>query len=253
MTETLNISVPDDTKVWRYMDFAKFVAMLTQKGLYFPRVDKLEDSFEGATGLGKREEEWDRFYLNFFRSAITSPPGASTIEFSPEDIEDRAQRLLRDWKSIGSRDRTSFVSCWHANTGESEALWRLYCPPATAGVAVQTTVRALWDATENEPSSVVGRVHYLDFRKSFADPHYRVFCKRASLSHENEVRVVVKNEDNISDSGKLIPADLGEIIQSVAVSPFAPSWFDGVVREVITNFGFIFEVRTSEILERPFF
>jgi hypothetical protein len=34
--------------LWRYMDFAKFVALLTSKKLFLSRADKFEDRFEGS-------------------------------------------------------------------------------------------------------------------------------------------------------------------------------------------------------------
>ena len=49
------------------MEFAKFVAMLQQRGLYLPSVHGLEDQFEGAIGLARRELDWDEFYLSYFR------------------------------------------------------------------------------------------------------------------------------------------------------------------------------------------
>jgi len=40
---------PDDlVKIWRYMDFTKFVSLLEKRSLYFPRIDQLEDTFEYA-------------------------------------------------------------------------------------------------------------------------------------------------------------------------------------------------------------
>ena len=33
-------------KIWRYMDFTKFVSMLENGGLFFARADQLEDEFE---------------------------------------------------------------------------------------------------------------------------------------------------------------------------------------------------------------
>ncbi len=95
VTHTLNVGIADSTQIWRYMDFAKFVAMLSQKGLYLARADRLEDPFEGASGLARREGEWDAFYLNFFRAAVASPPfGSSVADLSPEYIESEAVRLL---------------------------------------------------------------------------------------------------------------------------------------------------------------
>jgi hypothetical protein len=41
---------PEDRnqKIWRYMDFTKFVAMLDDQALFFPRVSLLSDSYEGS-------------------------------------------------------------------------------------------------------------------------------------------------------------------------------------------------------------
>ena len=83
-TDSLNLSVDDQQHVWRFMDLAKFVAMLRQRGLYFARADKLEDRFEAAVGLAYREPDWDRHYLNFFREAVTTaPPGLRTVSWVP--------------------------------------------------------------------------------------------------------------------------------------------------------------------------
>ena len=38
----------DNSKIWRYMDFTKFIDMLDKSALFFTRVDKLGDPFEGS-------------------------------------------------------------------------------------------------------------------------------------------------------------------------------------------------------------
>jgi hypothetical protein len=254
VTHTLNIAVRDEQVLWRYMDFAKFLAMLKQKGLYFAKADRLEDPFEGAMGLARREEAWDSYYLEYFRRVVaTPPPGSAVRDLSPQDIESSAQRLLEQLKAGNLKDRSSLVSCWHANTVESEALWRLYCPPSTAGVAIRTTARALWAATSEEPSAVVGRVHYVDFRTDYADLQERIFCKRLSLAHENEVRAVIQGNLDSSIGGRLVLCELASLIECVVVSPFAPPWFPEIAEDVTDRFGYNFEVRPSELLDQPFY
>jgi hypothetical protein len=39
---------PDDTVIWRYLDFTKFVEMVSSKSLFFSRADKFQDPFEGS-------------------------------------------------------------------------------------------------------------------------------------------------------------------------------------------------------------
>jgi hypothetical protein len=164
------------------MDFAKFIAILSQRGLYFPRADSFEDPFEGAAGLERRRVEWDRYYVEFFKDAIRTAPGVGVGDAISQDFIDRdARRLLDQLSSTANQARSRLVSCWHANDGESEELWRLYSSPGTIGVAMQTTVDALWNVFANYPTGVVGRVHYLDYSRSYASINDRIFFKRNSL------------------------------------------------------------------------
>ncbi len=251
---SLELTVPDQTSLWRYMDLAKFVALLDQRGIYFPRADTLEDRFEGAVGLMSREAEWDAHYIaRFCETVEAGGPYPLTPLLTREDFEEDARRMLADMKAAAKRSRSKLVSCWHANSGESEALWRLYCPPPIAGIAIRTTAAALWDATASEPSAVVGRVHYLDFRKSFASRDQAIFCKRASLQHEREVRAVLENDTEAPVAGRVMGCDLNRLIDNVVLSPYAPAWFADTVSSLIRAYGFSFEVRQSELLEAPFY
>jgi len=38
----------DDASIWRYMDFTKFVDIISTEELYFSRSDCFEDDFEGS-------------------------------------------------------------------------------------------------------------------------------------------------------------------------------------------------------------
>ena len=38
----------EDVRVWRYMDFTKFVSFIDSRTLYFTRADKFGDAFEGS-------------------------------------------------------------------------------------------------------------------------------------------------------------------------------------------------------------
>jgi hypothetical protein len=111
----------------------------------------------------------------------------------------------------------------------------------------------LWDATAHDASAVVGRIHYLDFRNSFAAGDQRIFCKRLSLSHEREVRVTLENSRASPVAGKILTCDLNALIEEVVISPYAPAWFSEVVNTVTGRFGYSFDVRQSELLEEPFY
>jgi hypothetical protein len=242
-----------NTPLWRFMDFAKFVALLKDRALYFARADRLGDRFEGARGIATRKTEWDEYCLEYFRHAVRNPPPGNE---SPSDdvVERESQRLLRDFEEIGEQDvKTTYVSCWHENDSESEALWRLYCSPSSAGIAIRTDSSALIESLGDNPDIQIGRVQYIDFGKKFAGTHDRIFWKRKSLSHEAEVRAVIKRFRETKEEAILIPVDLSKLIKAVVVSPFAPMWFDDVLREVMRRFDVRASVVSSELLAEPFF
>src|SRR4028118_1989759 len=159
---------PHAAKLWRYMDFAKFVAMLRDRGLYFSRADQLGDRFEMAKGLRDRQPAWDEYNLNFFRNLLRNPPAGYELYYTDEQIEENARRLPDESYLAGQQQlHETYVSCWHENDGESEALWRLYCG-TTPGIAVQTSFGRLLYALRDEPDIAVGRVEYVDFKQYFA-------------------------------------------------------------------------------------
>ena len=43
----LILNYPDSKKIWRYMDFTKFVNLLDTESLFFCRADRFYDKWEG--------------------------------------------------------------------------------------------------------------------------------------------------------------------------------------------------------------
>ena len=134
-------------------------------------------------------------------------------------------------------------------------MWRLNCPPPTAGIALRTEFGTLDRALDDRFSIKFGYVQYVDFTEAFAGTYDRIFWKRASLSHEAEVRgVIIKDSgDNLDAPGLLVPLDLSLAVSAVVTSPFAPRWFDAVVKETMTKFDLDVPVQCSSLLAEPFF
>lgn len=244
---------PERTEVmWRYMDFAKFVTMLKDRGLWLSRADKLGDRFEGARGYRNREDQWKDYCLEYFRHSIRTVPGQT--EEGLKNIEADAARLYEDFRLVAKRDiERSYVTCWHANEGESEALWRLYCPPPSPGIAIFTTFELLDTALGEDNEVNFGHVQYIDYRRAFSPTYDRVFAKRSTLSHEQEVRGVVTTDEKKDEAGFVIKVDLAHLIGKVVISPFAPAWFEGTVKDALAKYGVTTLVTPSELSEDPFF
>lgn len=168
-------------------------------------------------------------------------------------MQEEAETLLEQLKDAYSKARDLLVNCWHLNEVESEALWQIYCPSGTAGIAIRTDIDALWSLAENEPGGVVGAVNHVDYNRAFSHGDKRIFNKRASFKHEQEVRVVLPNKHGAGGNGKDVACNLQSLVKSVVLSPNAPTWYQSLVEELCKTYGFEFDICRSEIEGKPFY
>lgn len=243
----------DQSKLWRYMDFTKFVSMLSLKGLYFARADCFQDVYEGAKGTKKNKVKWDQFYLNFFKESIMNPPEGCEVIYTDDEIEVQAEKLLCDLEKGGiNRKKWTFINCWHENSNESEAMWKLYSSYLENAIAIRTTYKSLYESLGRNPSINIGRVKYLNYQKNFAGVNDSFWCKRNSFVHEKEVRAIIFDMQHL-EKGKVISCDLSQLLEEVFVSPSAPNWFGELVNDVIDKYGLSIQVSPSELIQEPFF
>jgi len=242
-----------ESHLWRYMDFTKYVSMLSTSGLYFPRADTFEDHYEGAKGVKSNKEKWDDHYLSFFKEAMKNPPEGVEWNHTEEHLEKEAKRLLKELNAGGeARKKRVFISCWHENEHESEAMWRLYSSYLDNAVAIRTTYTSLYNSLEKNPSIAIGRVKYIDFNKSFAGVNDSFWRKRKSFEHEREVRALFHDHE-CSDRGKIIKCDLNTLVEEVFLSPSSPAWFLELMNDVNEKFGVNVKVSQSRLNDEPFF
>jgi hypothetical protein len=64
-----------DAKIWRYMNFTKFVSLLKERSLYFARSDKFEDIYEGKAPMINYDLLYKE-YLDKYKEKLKSQSGA---------------------------------------------------------------------------------------------------------------------------------------------------------------------------------
>lgn len=220
---------PDDVPIWRYLDLAKFVSMLTTKSLYFSRADLLGDPFEGS-------------YPRANKATLNIPA-----------------KQVTQWV---------YVNCWHENEHESAAMWAQYIKSGE-GIALRSSVGRLKRSTARDETVVfVGRVKYIDYEKdglpaeALGNVLHAFAHKRKSFEHEREVRALtVGNSKTTKLSGGTmvlpvgvsVAADLSELLESVHVAPGSPTWFLEVVKSITDRFGLLVAVKQSALDAAPLF
>lgn len=228
----------EQVKVWRYLDFTKYVDLIDKKQLYFCRVDKFEDPYEGA------------FPTNLF----TFKPFLDTTEH------------VRQF---------NFINCWHMNEFESAAMWSLYLPTKN-GVAIQSTFERLKQSFDNTAEDVyLSVVKYHDYNGKTYDDLIKEnpwspgssgstvmpqIFKRKSFEYENELRAIYidlpieydveKTKLRNLGSGKLINTDLETLVERVYIAPKADPWFKDLVVSVSKKYNLNKPIEKSDLYDR---
>ena len=235
--------VPDDTVFWRYMSFAQLLDVVHRSKLWLARLDQLEDRYEGTTSQ-------------------------ATFDGIREDNPDTASDLIAIHARCDESIRLStYVNCWHASSGESMAMWKIY-GGRNQGVAVKTTAANLKRALQPDRRNIgMAYVRYEDYAvRRFGENSdaQRAVSKQSAYAFEQEVRVIMVQTDRLhklmAGSGNL-PKDFPtgasvdvlpqEFIETVYVSPFSDLWFSNIVASVLRKYG-CQHVQRSLLNDRPY-
>lgn len=223
-----------ETTLWRYMDFSKFVSFLHNRGLWFSRLDLLskQDPYEG------------------------SPTRAEAINI---ELNARASNRLMpkyDWRTGIQGMRTimqisTFVNCWHSNTEESLAMWKIYTN-SNYGIAIKTNFERLTKSIIDQDFAVsagtVKYVNYTEYNAVIAKPLYMDALRKSLFyEYEKEVRLLYRDLererllfqdtkysiDKYEDlAGYFIKIDLDNLINEIYVDPKAEPWFEELINNV---------------------
>jgi hypothetical protein len=217
-----------DALLWRYLDVARFLAMLQCRGLYFPSISELR--------------------LPHLDPMEAFPAG--TIFLAPQ----RARNRHSLEKALASR---AAVSCWHENDSESVAMWKLYTS-GTEGVAVKTTLGSLKTALESSRHSLIllGRVQYVDYELA-GDvigegpfPVEHLFHKRRSSNMSRRCGLSFSHLTHPTP-GRLCRLFFSQLFSGIVVSPGFPPWAIPALQKIVAETGLNIEIEKSDLLKQP--
>ncbi len=104
-----------NASIVKYIDLTRFLSLLTRRALFFCRLSKLEDKFEGTTAKANFQYrvKWYEDYNQF----------QTVDKMTPEEIH---ARVIEDYKRDYLFKGLICVNCWNKNKIESAALWKIY-------------------------------------------------------------------------------------------------------------------------------
>ena len=207
--------------IWRYMDVAKFVDIVTRRQLYMPRADLLRDEFEGTTPAAELE------YWRLLTENAKTQEERCIVQGNREQLSEFA-RAFRP---------TFYVSCWHMAPDENIAMWERYVQSNDA-LAIRSNYSILRSLLDPMVVSM-GIVRYIDYDAEMFPSVNRmqlIMHKRNFFRDEREVRAVVWSltAEHIrrvyidpfltaDRAGFLAQIDPKALIQSVVLHPKAPA------------------------------
>lgn len=275
--------ITGSSTLWRYMDLSKFIDLVINKKLVFPRFDMFEDPFEG----------FSPHFVELARKKL--------IESG--EFEDKIIDFVTDVFSsaIMISNYYAYVSCWHINKYESAGMWRLYCN-GSESLVIKTTADRLKKSIvkDNYFKLITSKVNY-DYKLSNAniedltsvDPFNSLLTKRESFEHEKEYRLLLidqkekkerehivdeyrekmqdkinnmEDDESYNNDEKLLKDTLNKLkenrskiqsldidpnilIEEIIVSPYAPTWFVVTLQKLVKQIGYDFDVKQSKLYD----
>lgn len=245
----------ESAKIWRYMDFMKFVSLLESNALFFARTDLLGDPFEGS--FPKLNVELRKIaYKNILEiieknnTVYIHPVTGNNIPFV--EYISLIFKWIPNW---------TYVNCWHISEYESAALWRLYSK-SEESIAIQSRYMLLRECLPE--NIMIGKVKYIDYNSEVIredNTLWPIIHKRNSFSHENELRAVIQDLPSKNgsillgktndDTGKYIPVYINKLIESIYIAPSSTPWFYDLVKNVLNRYGIKKAIIKSSLAEAP--
>lgn len=259
---------PDDKRImWRYMDFAKFMFLISKNALYFSRIDQFEDQWEGVP---------PRDYLNFFAGMKEECYQMSMEWFLTGGKRRVAVHLIKTEKDVIELKERTFANCWHEQTHESDAMWKIY-GTTTGAVAIKSNFAKLENVLENIeiPNCPNTKIHinsvvYINHRKkeSYSEAVRKLsgnkdylshevlffFLKQEPFEYESEVRALFQLPSKSIEYGLCTEKlNLPELIDSVVIQPNSPEWFKERVKNALKQYQPRIPITQSQLNMGKFF
>lgn len=218
-----------ETLIWRYMDLDKFSKMLNSSTIWFSRVDRFDDLFEGSVS-----EQTNKI-----------------IKYGPEVTP----KMITHFNNIHKwQQQWTYATCWHNAPHENALMWTAYAPK---GIVIKSKYYKL--AEQLDSNAVIGPVLYKNYNTELVTlgTQMQYYQKRHNFKDEREVRALISEfpEEDLTrtnpELGKAIKVDLSILVDNVVCSPFASITEIETIKKMIQDAGLNIPVIESELSGDP--
>lgn len=246
---TAPVFFPEENyKIVKYMDLAKFISLLHSESLFFCRLDKLEDKFEGSSPKNNLEynEYWYRqlYEQNHIKSSNIDESVAKDVK-ERNDIEEKFKSL-------------NCICCWNKYNSESYALWKIYSE-INKGIMITSNIENLIKSFEATPQNIqLSEVRYINHETDFigtGNLNYPIIHKNIAYNYEDELRLIhtVDAENGlkynwaseVNSMGKQLSNNLDILIDEIIISPYSPKWFYDIIEDLVIKYNLDKKIKYS--------
>lgn len=249
-----------DAPIWRYHDLGKLLSLFDRSALFFSRLDKLDDPFEGY---------YTKSILSLEKSKLEDLPPELRAQIPDEKAFQNEVFLRRTIRNFAKGQReVTFVNSWYCSQHESAAMWSLYLK-TREGIAIRSSYNRLCESLRGygDFDVHIGMVKYIDYDQDSIESGNvlaPIMHKRKSFELEKELRAVIwtmehgKNDLGAGNKfkgspGLYVNVDVPTLVEGVYVAPTAPAWIRELIESLLRRFGYAVPVVQSSLSEAAFY
>lgn len=225
-----------DYQIVKYFDLTKFISLLYKQALFFCRLDKLEDKFEGTSPKANFDlrVQWYR------RASSLNKPMADDEIFQKIKEQNVFENKLK---------ALNCVNCWNKKNDESAALWKIYSD-FSKGIMIKSSISRLKKSLQNTSEQInLSEIEYRDYNKDAipdGNSMFPLIHKQKAYSYEEEVRLIFENLPDYGwdydwtkaevEEGVYISTDVNELIEEIVIGPYSPKWFFKLIEDIAAKY-----------------
>lgn len=237
-----------DYLIAKYMDLTKYISMLQRNSLFFCRLDKLDDKYEGLSPRSnfKIREQWHKDTNWMMDVPLSGEEILKSVE-EQYDFEKRFRNLV-------------CINCWNKYFTESAALWKIYSS-FEKGIMIKSSIERLRNSFNDTSEELqLTEVKYKNYKKEAipdGNSNYPVIFKQDAYYYEEEVRVIHQRLPEFGwewdwdkeevEEGMYIKADIDIIIDEIVIAPYSPKWFLTLIEDISSKYNLNKPIKISDL------